>query len=185
MKPRSQKMVTTFERKPWQERVSLFVIVFVFWLLLAWPIAEDGSLLWTDISVGVVCSALVSMVMRAMFRQNFIRLLNPRAWFWSFVYMFVFAWEVFKGGLDVVYRVLHPSMPIHPGIVRVRSNLTSDTGQIVLANSITLTPGTLTVEVAEDGVFYVHWLNVLSTDDEEAAEHVLRRFEWFIKRIFE
>lgn len=185
MRPRSQKLSTSFERKPWQERLSLFVIVFVFWLLLAWPVAEDGSLLWTDISVGVVCSALVALVMRAMFRQNFIRLLNPRAWFWSFVYLFVFAWEVFKGGLDVVYRVLHPNMPIHPGIVRVKSQLKSDTGQIVLANSITLTPGTLTVEVTEDGVFYVHWLNVLSTDDEEAAKHVLRRFEWFIKRIFE
>jgi multicomponent Na+:H+ antiporter subunit E len=185
MRPRSQKIPTPFERKPWQERISLFVIVLVFWLMLAWPVAEDGSLLWTDISVGVVCALLVALVMRAMFRQNFIRLLNPRAWFWCFVYLFVFAWEVFKGGLDVVYRVMHPSMPIHPGIVRVKSHLNTDTGQIVLANSITLTPGTLTVQVTEEGVFYVHWLNVLSTEDEEAAENVLRRFEWFIRRIFE
>ena len=186
MKPRSQKIPTTFVRKPWQERLSLFVIVVVFWLLLTRPVADDGSLRWTDISDGVVWSSTADASPTSpMFRQNFIRLLNPRAWFWAFIYMFVFAWEVFRGGMDVVYRVLHPNMPIHPGIVRVRSKLTSDTGQIVLANSITLTPGTLTVEVAEGGVFYVHWLNVLSTDDEEAAEFVLRRFEWFIKRIFE
>ena len=46
-------------------------------------------------------------------------------------------------------------------------------------------PGTLTIDVTEDGVFYVHWINVLSLDEEQAAQHVLRRFEWFIKRIFE
>ena len=185
MKPRTLKMETEFSRKPWNERFVLFVIAFVFWMLLAWPVAEDGGLLWIDVAVGVVVAAIVALVMRAIFRQNFIRLLNPRSWFWMIVYLFVFFWYVLKGGMDVVYRVLHPAMPIHPGIVRVRSNLHTDTARIVLANSITLTPGTLTVDVTPDGVFYVHWLNVLSTDDEEAAEYILRRFEWFIQRIFE
>ena len=185
MKQRSLKMETEFLRHPLFERFALFVIAFVFWLILAWPVGEDGSLLLIDVLMGLVVAAIVAMVMRAMFRQNFVRLLNPRCWFWMIVYFFVFSWYVLKGGMDVVYRVLHPTMPIHPGIVRVRSNLETDTGRIVLANSITLKPGTLTVDVTTDGVFYVHWLNVLSEDDEEAAEHILRRFEWFIKRIFE
>ena len=101
------------------------------------------------------------------------------------IYLFVFSYYTLKGGFDVAYRVLHPRMPINPGIVRVQSILETETGRTVLANSITLTPGTLTMEVTEDGVFYIHWLNVLSLDEEIAAEHVLRRFEWFIKRIFE
>lgn len=185
MKPRTLKLETDFRRKPWSERFVLFVIAFVLWMILAWPVAEEGGLLLTDVVVGVLVSAIVAMVMRAMFRQNFVRLLNPRSWFWMVIYLFVFTWYVLKGGIDVVYRVLHPAMPIHPGIVRVRSRLTTDTGRIVLANSITLTPGTLTVDVSTDGVFYVHWLNVLSKDDEEAAEHILRRFEWFLERIFE
>ena len=185
MKARSLRMDTEFSRKPWNERFVLFVIAFIFWMLLTWPVAEDGGLLWTDVGVGLVVSGIVALVMRAMFRQNFIRLLDPRSWFWMMIYGFVFFWYVLKGGIDVVYRVLHPAMPIHPGIVRVRSKLNTDTGRIVLANSITLTPGTLTLEVTPDGVFYVHWLNVLSEDDEEAAEHILRRFEWFIQRIFE
>ena len=92
---------------------------------------------------------------------------------------------VIKGGLDVSYRVLHPRMPIRPGIVKIKSVLITDTGRSVLANSITLTPGTLTIDVTDDGIFYIHWLNVLSTDEEEAAAHVLRRFEWFIQRVFE
>ena len=185
MKQRSLKLETEFIRKPWSERLVLFAIAFAFWWVLAWPVSEEGGLLMTDVIVGLVMAALVAMVMRAMFRRNFVRLLNPRSWFWMIVSLFVFSWYVMKGGMDVVYRVLHSAMPIHPGIVRVRSTLQTDTGRIVLANSITLTPGTLTVEVTDDGVFYVHWLNVLSVDDEEAAEHILRRFEWFIQRIFE
>jgi multicomponent Na+:H+ antiporter subunit E len=110
---------------------------------------------------------------------------NPRSWFWLFMFMFVFFYYVIKGGLDVSYRILHPRMPIRPGIVKIRSVLKTATGRAALANCITLTPGTLTIDVTEDGVFYVHWINVLSLDEELAAQHVLRRFEWFIKRIFE
>ena len=46
-------------------------------------------------------------------------------------------------------------------------------------------PGTLTIDVTDDGMFYVHWLNVTTADEEEAAQLVLRRFEWFIRKIFE
>ncbi len=76
-------------------------------------------------------------------------------------------------------------MPIRPGIVKIKSILKTDTGRSALANCITLTPGTLTIDVTDDGIFYVHWLNVLSLDEDEAAKLVLRRFEWFIQRIFE
>jgi multicomponent Na+:H+ antiporter subunit E len=107
------------------------------------------------------------------------------SYFWAFIYVFVFSYYAIKGGVDVAWRVLHPAMPINPGIVKVRSVLKTDTGRTMLANSITLTPGTLTIDVSDDGVFYIHWLNVLSVDEEAAAEQILRRFEWFIQRIFE
>jgi multicomponent Na+:H+ antiporter subunit E len=63
--------------------------------------------------------------------------------------------------------------------------LKTDTGRTALANSITLTPGTLTMEVTDDGVFYIHWLYVNTLDEEAAAEQVLRRFEWYLQRILE
>ena len=77
------------------------------------------------------------------------------------------------------------TMPIKPGIVKVRSVLKTSTGRTALANSITLTPGTLTMDVTNDGVFYIHWLNVSTLDEEEAAAQTMRRFEWYIQRIFE
>ena len=177
---------SSFKQKPLIERFVLFAIALVFWLLLVWPVSPiDGRWMVGDIGVGVLVAAFVALVMHEIIRVGFIRLVNPRSWFWLFVYAFVFFYYVIKGGLDVSYRVLHPRMPIRPGIVKIKSVLQTDTGRSALANSITLTPGTLTIDVTEDGWFYVHWLNVLSVDEEEAAQHVLRRFEWFIQRIFE
>ncbi len=176
----------TFEHKPLAERLVLFVILFLFWLILAWPVSPiDGRLLVGDIAVGVVVAAFAALVMHEMIRVGFIRLINPRSWFWLIIFAFAFSYYVIKGGLDVGYRVLHPRMPIRPGIVKIKSVLKTDTGKSALANCITLTPGTLTIDVTDDGVFYIHWLNVLSLDEETAAKHVLRRFEWFIQRIFE
>ena len=176
----------TFTHKPLIERLVLFVILFMFWLLLVWPVSPfDGHLLIGDVAVGALVAAFAALMMHEMIRVGFVRLVNPRSWFWGFVFLFVISYYVIKGGLDVSYRVLHPRMPIRPGIVRIKSVLKTDTGKSVLANCITLTPGTLTIDVTDDGVFYIHWLNVLSTDTERAAEYVLRRFEWYIQRIFE
>ena len=120
-----------------------------------------------------------------MVSHEFSRLLNPARYFWAAVYLVVFGYYVVKANLDVAYRVLHPSMPIRPGIVKVRSKLRSDSARTALANSITLTPGTLTVDITADGIFYVHWINVVSIEEEDAARQILGRFEWFIHKILE
>ena len=179
-------MNNNFIRKPMPQRLVLFAVAFVFWLLLVWPVSPvDGRLLVGDIVAGVFVAAFVALVMKEIIRVNFIRFLNPRSWFWCFIYFFVFTYYAIKGGIDVSYRVLHPAMPIRQGIVRVKIVLKTSTGRTALANSITLTPGTLTMDVTDDGVFYIHWLNVSTLDDEEAARKILRRLEWYIQRIFE
>ncbi|MBT8117754.1 MAG: Na+/H+ antiporter subunit E [Gammaproteobacteria bacterium] len=174
------------DQGPWLKRLVLFAIAFLFWLILVWPVSPlDGSLLVGDIVAGLFAAALVALVMGEMIRTNLIRLLRPRCWFWLIVYLFVFSYYVFRGGIDVAYRVFHPAMPIKPGIVRIKSVLQTETGRSVLANSITLTPGTLTIDVTDDGVFYVHWLNVRSDNEQQIYRQVLQRFEWFVQRIFE
>ena len=65
------------------------------------------------------------------------------------------------------------------------SLLTTASARTALANCITLTPGTLTIDVAEGGVFYIHWINVATEDDEAAAREILGRFERYIGKIFE
>jgi multicomponent Na+:H+ antiporter subunit E len=85
----------------------------------------------------------------------------------------------------VVYRVFHPKMPINPGIVKVRTNLKSKSGRVILCNSITLTPGTLSVDIDKDGYIYIHWINVMSQDIEEASKLIVVNFEKILMRIFE
>ena len=58
-------------------------------------------------------------------------------------------------------------MPIRPGIVEVKPEIESDMGKLVLANSITLTPGTLSMDQIDDKL-YIHWINVKDNDHEES-----------------
>ena len=84
----------------------------------------------------------------------------------------------------MAYRVLHPMMPIKPGIVKIKTNLKTDIAKTFLANSITMTPGTLSVDI-KDGHLYIHWINVRSQDLNKATELIASRFEKILKNIFE
>jgi len=77
-------------------------------------------------------------------------------------------------------------VPINPGIVKVKTILKSDTGLTFLANSITLTPGTLSVDIDQGkGFIYVHWIDVKDKDIERATRLIVHRFEKILSRIFE
>jgi multicomponent Na+:H+ antiporter subunit E len=75
-------------------------------------------------------------------------------------------------------------LPIRPGIVKVRTKLKTDMARTFLANSITLTPGTLTVDCVGDHL-YIHWINIVSEDPQEETEIIVRKFERLLERIFE
>ena len=100
------------------------------------------------------------------------------------IYGFIFLWECIKANIDVMYRVVHPRMPVKPGIVKVKSALKTDIAKVFLANSITMTPGTITVDIIDD-YFYVHWIYVHSKDPAIYTQKILGRFEKYLKRIFE
>ena len=75
------------------------------------------------------------------------------------VYLFPFLYAMARANIDVAYRVL--TGRINPGIVKISPNLKNDMALTILANSITLTPGTLSVDVDEESNdLYVHWINV-------------------------
>jgi multicomponent Na+:H+ antiporter subunit E len=167
-------------------QLILFLFSFVLWFLLVWPIdAASGQIMTHDVIAGLVLALIVAVVMREVTTRQFVRWLSPVRIFWLVAYFFVLVYYIIKANFDVAYRVLHPAMPIRPGIVKVKTSLTTETAITVLANSITLTPGTLTIEARPDGTMYVHWINIKADDVEGATKHIVQRFEWFIKRIFE
>jgi multicomponent Na+:H+ antiporter subunit E len=76
----------------------------------------------------------------------------------NFVLYFLWLlWSIVQSNLEVAYIVLHPNLPIQPGLLRLRTKLRNRSGHIILANSITLTPGTITIDF-EDGDYSVHAL---------------------------
>jgi multicomponent Na+:H+ antiporter subunit E len=160
-------------------RVIYFVIGLAIWLLLTW------SLDIQVIIVGIIAAGIVALLFHEILPKEHEIFVSPRRIFWFLVYLPVFLYYVLAANLDVVYRALHPKMPINPGIVKVRTKLKSESGITALANSITLTPGTLTVDVSDDGHLYVHWINVKGKGVEEATQAVARKFEWFLEKIFE
>ena len=178
-------------------RVIYFVLAFVIWILLTWPFV-DGKIDIQVVIAGLIASVIVAVMFHTRFRRGEFApakagvlpkehhvFISPVRIFWLLVYIPVFFYYVFKANLDVVYRALHPKMPIKPGIVKIKTNLKTASGITALANSITLTPGTLTVDLTDDGFMYIHWIYVKSEDVEQATKHIAQRFEWFLKKIFE
>ena len=137
------------------------------------------------LTAGVIASAIVAFLFHEVLPQEHHVFVSPVRIFWAVVYIPVLFYYIILANFDVVYRALHPKMPIKPGIVKIRTKLKSQSGITALANSITLTPGTLTVDLTDDGFLYIHWINVKSTDIEEATGLIADKFEYFLEKIFE
>lgn len=76
-------------------------------------------------------------------------------------------WEIVKANIDVTKRVLFPSVGISPTMVRLKATQKTDLGRVIYANSITLTPGTITIDIDSDGHVLVH---AISRDGAEGLE---------------
>jgi multicomponent Na+:H+ antiporter subunit E len=165
-------------------RVIYFVLSFLVWLLIAWPFA-GGQIDLQIVVAGLIASFLVAVLFHDILPKEHHVFISPVRVFWFLVYIPVFLYYVIRANLDVVYRALHPAMPIKPGIVKIKTDLKTDSAITALANSITLTPGTLTVDLTDDGFLYVHWINVQAEDTERATQLISQKFEWFLHKIFE
>jgi multicomponent Na+:H+ antiporter subunit E len=158
--------------------LALFIITFLFWLLLTFNLSP------MNLVAGAVAAMITSLLFAKYFFSNVIKFIQPQRYFWLIVYLVIFTWECIKANFDVAYRVLHPAMPIKPGIVRVKLELKSEFARTMLANSITMTPGTISVDIVGDELF-VHWIYVKSEDPAQYSQKIAGRFEKFIKKIFE
>jgi len=158
--------------------ITVFILSMVFWLMLTFEFT------FPNIIVGAVASLITSILFTSFFIKDVYKLIQPHRYFWFLVYLVVFIWECLKANLDVAYRVLHPAMPIRPGIVKVKTTLKSDMAKMLLANSITMTPGTISVDIIDD-YLYIHWIYIRSEDPEVYTEIITGAFEKYIKKIIE
>ncbi|MBQ7850945.1 MAG: Na+/H+ antiporter subunit E [Clostridia bacterium] len=160
----------------------MYFLLFGFWVLL------NGQ--WTaEIAIVglIVCAALYAFMCAFMGyspkKEWQIALRLPRI----AGYFFYLVKEVFKSSFAVIKLIWSPSMIIEPEVTSFRTKLRTDAGKVVLANSITMTPGTITIDVQEDE-FLIHCLDTsfdvgqegfemenrvmrLETADKEGAKH--------------
>ena len=163
--------------KQMRDFTLLFATLVFFW---AWL---NGSLASDVLMVGVSAAFIIALLFRdgiAIFSD--LRP-TPRALGFTVFYLFFFFKELVKSNLSVAAIVLSPALPVSPGIVKVRTKLKSRMGRMLLVNSITLTPGTLTVEL--DGEWlYIHCVTVDSADIETATANIVGGFEHYLEVMY-
>ncbi len=162
-------------------RVAAFILNWLF-LMILW-LAFTSSLAIQELLVGVFTTALISIFTTKLFSCCDISILSPVKIFYIIYYLFVFLFALIKSNFDVARRVISPSLPINPGIVKFETKLTTEYAKMVLANSITLTPGTLSIDII-DNTFYIHWIDVQTTNPEEAFTEIAESFEKILLKIF-
>lgn len=150
----------------WNNAARLFALAFLLWLLLT------GSLAPAELAAGLLVAATAAALSHPRVTLLTGLRLTPAAPLHLLAYLGVFAVALVRANLDVARRVLSPALPIHPGVVQIRTRLRSELGRLLLANSITLTPGTLTVDVEEDRLL-VHWISLPAGADVEAATRAI------------
>ncbi len=158
----------------------LFTILVFFGLWLIFT----GSFSPGELFAGLATAIIVAYLVYDKFTAKGFENLSPKRVWYFLLYLPFFFLEVIKSNIDVAYRVLHPKMPIKPGIVAIRTTLKGDIGKLILANSITLTPGTFTLDIIDD-TYLIHWIYVESEDVEEASKIIAHKFERYIKEFAE
>ena len=154
------------------------VVLFIIWVIMTQSFDPQ------ELSAGIIVSAIISMFAPGVAGSEPKKWLQPKRYLFTVIYMFYFIYAMIKANIDVALRVINPKLPINPGIVKVKTNLKTNAGKLALANSITLTPGTLSVDIV-DQYLYIHWIDVKHPDIEGASREIVRGFEKFLEVIFE
>jgi len=166
------------------------ILCFIVYLLFTTGSGNEvlGIWSWIEVAFGALLSVIVGFIARKIFVKDSFRMLNPVRWFTFLAYLIgPFFVALAKANLDVAYRVI--TGKIRPGIVKISPELKTDLGITMLANSITLTPGTLSVDIDENtNDLYIHWINV----DKKALEkkpvdckYICGNFPKWVRRIAE
>ncbi len=155
-----------------------FIVLLLIWVLY------NNTFDLTVVGLGVLLSLFVSVVFCGKCDVFGEFKFTPAAFYYTIVFLGVFLGELVKSNLDVARRVVSPSLPIKPGIVEVKTKLKSKMARLLLANSITLTPGTLTVDMVDD-ILYVHWIDVKSDDIDIATNEIVSKFEKYLSKIYD
>ena len=158
-------------------RLKAFLVLTGVWLILIYPFSLQE--LYTGMAISLLL-VLLPLPGNRVFAEIG---LAPKRLLFAVVYILVLIIEIFRANIDVAFRVIKPVLPIKPGIVKVKTRLRTKLGRLALANSITLTPGTITVEIKGDEL-YIHWIYIDAGDADTATQKIVSQFEKYLEVIF-
>ncbi len=164
-------------------RIALFNILIIFWIL--WNNSLKPEVLYSGIFLVLIAILIVNNTLNVFRGIKF----TPISILYSLLYILLFIYEMIKSNIDVMLRVLNPKLPINPGIVRIETSIKSPLGRLILANTITLTPGTFVIEM-KDQYIYVHWIDICcnakdAANQQAITEQIAGKFERILKKIYE
>jgi multicomponent Na+:H+ antiporter subunit E len=138
-----------------------WIVLFALWMALSGVLVAEFMVIGGIAAVGAI--TVSERLFRGSHEGKYTSAPNSVKWYAKTVPRFMvyvpwLSYQIIASNFHVVYLVLHPRMPIEPTLVEFKTTLTSERAQIALAQSITLTPGTVTVD-ASDGNFLVHCLS--------------------------
>ena len=152
-------------------RIGLWIVLlFGVWLVLS------DSIAFANIVVGLIVSLTIALLYTRSFKGDEVEMISP---WWLGVYIVVFLKNIITSNIQISKRILRKDMRLAPAIVAVKTDLKSDWKKLLLANSITLTPGTLTLDVKGD-TLYIH---TIEYDKEKKKEDIIKEFQDVIARI--
>jgi multicomponent Na+:H+ antiporter subunit E len=156
--------------------ITTFIVLLTVYLLLAGFMVDE-------LIVGALVSLIVTIIIAKYVNYQIDYKLPYRLLVFVFVYLPLFIWKLVLANIDVARRVLSPKIPLNPGFVKIPTDLKGDFAKLTLANSITLTPGTLSIDV-EDEHIYVHTVDVKGKDEAENKKNISSAFEKVLEVIF-
>jgi len=172
--------------------LSTAILCYLFWLLATGQLLRifaGGANVQSLVGGAVISIGVALFCARFFIHKSPFYLFNPvRLAILLFYCLVIFMIELTKANIDVAKRALNPKLPVNPGFVKVPSEMKSEYGRAMLANSITLTPGTITMDVTEEKgktYYYIHWIDVATQDPKEAGDAIKSTLETWVRRIFE
>ncbi len=154
-----------------------WLILFLVWL------GFTSTFAFAEVVTGILLSFTVAIFSYNSFTYDGLKIFSPKRLMYIVQYFFVFMLALIKANIDVAKIVINPKLPINPGIVEFDSKLKSPFAKLILANSITLTPGTITVDII-DNKYFIHWLYVTGTDQETTYKEIAKQFEDILIKIY-
>ena len=146
------------------------LLLFILWLILT------SNFQMSNILIGAAVSFSIALLYTKLFVHKAFEFISP---VWLLVYLFVLLKSLIISNLQISKRILSRDMKLSPAIVAVKTNLESDWKKLLLANSITLTPGTLTLDIVDDTLF----IHVIEYHEGSNKENITKEFEDIIAKI--